>query len=71
MLLMRLERLFVEVLVDGWARWNERLVREIKAVQAKDGSVSWPQGGISPMVDTALTMLSLAVNYKFLPIYER
>jgi len=57
--------------VDGWARWNERLVREVKAVQAKDGSVSWPQGGISPMVDTALTMLSLAVNYKFLPIYER
>ena len=33
-------------------------------MQAKDG-------GFSGSVDTSLMLWSLAVNYKFLPVYER
>ncbi len=58
--------------VDTWVRWNDGLIKEIKASQAKDGSIMWPGGtGFGPAVETSLTLLSLALNYRFLPIYER
>ncbi len=58
--------------VDTWVRWNDGLIKEIKASQAKDGSIVWPGGaGFGPAVETSLTLLSLALNYRFLPIYER
>ena len=58
--------------VDTWVRWNDGLIKEIKASQAKDGSVVWAGGaGFGPAVETSLTLLSLALNYRFLPIYER
>jgi hypothetical protein len=48
-------------------------VRELKAMQSKDGSFSGfaGRGGSGGTVDTSLALLSLAVNYKFLPVYER
>jgi hypothetical protein len=59
--------------VTTWEQWNAGLVRELKALQSKDGSFSGftGRGGSGGTVDTSLALLSLAVNYKFLPVYER
>jgi len=60
--------------VTAWEQWNAGLVREMKAMQGKDGSFSGfagRGGGFGGTVDTSLALLSLAVNYKFLPVYER
>jgi hypothetical protein len=60
--------------VAAWEQWNAGLVKEMKAMQGKDGSFSGfagRGGGFGGTVDTSLALLSLAVNYKFLPVYER
>ncbi len=60
--------------VEAWERWNDGLVQELKKLQGKDGGFSGfagRGGGFGGTVDTSLALLSLAVNYKFLPIYER
>jgi hypothetical protein len=54
--------------VQVWEKWNAGLVKTLKAMQAKDGSFSMSYGA---EVDTPLSLLALAVNYKFLPVYER
>jgi len=54
--------------VQAWEKWNAGLVKNLKASQAKDGSFTMSYGA---EVDTPLTLLALAVNYKFLPVYER
>ena len=43
-------------------------MKTLKAAQAKDGSFQMSYGR---EVDTPLTLLALAVNFKFLPVYER
>lgn len=60
--------------VAAWEKWNAGLVRELKTMQAKDGSFAGfasRGGGFGGTVDTSLALLSLAVNYKMLPVYER
>jgi hypothetical protein len=60
--------------VEAWEAWNAGLVQELKKMQGKDGSFTGfagRGGGFGGTVDTSLALLSLAVNYKFLPIYER
>ena len=60
--------------VEAWEKWNVGLVRELKAMQGKDGSFAGfanRGGSFGGTVDTSLALLSLAVNFKFLPIYER
>ena len=60
--------------VAAWEQWNAGLIKEMKAMQGKDGSFSGfagRGGGFGGTVDTSLALLSLAVNYKFLPVYER
>jgi hypothetical protein len=54
--------------VAAWEKWNAALVKVLKSQQAKDGSFAMTYGA---EVDTPLTLLALAVNYKFLPVYER
>lgn len=54
--------------VDAWERWNDQLIRELKADQQEDGSFS---GSLGKPVDTALGLLAMALNFRFLPIYER
>ena len=54
--------------VDAWERWNKQLVRELKASQQDDGSF---RGDFGTVVDTSLSLLALALNFRFLPIYER
>ncbi len=54
--------------LDSWEKWNKRLVRQLGAAQQPDGSI---RGRFNPAISTSLSLLSLAVNYRFLPIYER
>jgi hypothetical protein len=54
--------------VAAWEKWNKLLVRQLKQLQAADGSFRGPLGG---SVTTSLSLLALAVNFRFLPIYER
>jgi hypothetical protein len=54
--------------VQAWEKWNNLLVKQLKAAQATDGSI---QSQFGPTVGTSLSLLALALNYRFLPIYER
>jgi len=54
--------------VAAWDKWNKLLTRQLKASQLQDGSF---RSQFGPIVGTSLSMLALALNYKFLPIYER
>jgi hypothetical protein len=54
--------------VTAWEKWNKLLVRQLKQAQAADGSF---RGQLGSSVSTSLSLLALAVNFRFLPIYER
>lgn len=49
----------------AWQKWNLAKVRELREAQQEDGSFA---GGA---YHTGMALLALAVNYRFLPIYER
>lgn len=51
-----------------WEKWNKLLVRQLKQQQQPDGSF---KGDFGPHVATSFSLLALALNYRFLPIYER
>ncbi len=51
-----------------WREWNDRNIRYLATIQSPDGS--WP-GNKGESFNTAGALLSLAVNYRFLPIYEK
>ncbi len=52
----------------AWQTWNEKQVRHLAELQNDDGS--WDQG-LGPATCTVLGLLSIALNYRYLPIYER
>ncbi|MCC7084097.1 MAG: terpene cyclase/mutase family protein [Pirellulales bacterium] len=52
----------------AWEKWNQLLVRQLKQMQQTDGSI---QGDFGKSIGTAMSLLALALNYRFLPIYER
>ena len=52
----------------AWEKWNKLLIRQLKAAQQPDGSI---RGQFGPAVGTSMSLLALALNYRFLPIYER
>ncbi len=54
--------------MEAWEKWNKMLVEKLKASQHEDGSF---RGNFGIPVATSLNLLSLALNYRFLPIYER
>ncbi|MCA9126999.1 MAG: squalene--hopene cyclase [Planctomycetales bacterium] len=54
--------------VDAWEKWNRSTIRTLKAAQNGDGSFN---GQFGKPTSTSLNLLSLALNYRFLPIYER
>jgi hypothetical protein len=54
--------------VVAWEKWNRLLVRQLKQTQQADGSF---RGQLGNSVGTSLSLLALAVNFRFLPIYER
>ncbi len=51
-----------------WKEWNARNIRYLATIQASDGSFLGNQG---QSFSTAGALLSLALNYRFLPIYEK
>lgn len=51
-----------------WQEWNTRNIRYLATIQAADGSFPGNQG---PSFSTAGALLSLALNYRYLPIYEK
>jgi hypothetical protein len=54
--------------VEAWEKWNKLLMRQLKSTQLPDGSF---RSQFGTTVGTSLNLLSLALNYRFLPIYER
>jgi hypothetical protein len=54
--------------LEAWEKWNRLLVRQLKQAQQADGSI---QGDFGKTTGTAMSLLALALNYRFLPIYER
>lgn len=54
--------------VPAWEKWNKLLIRQLKQTQQPDGSF---RGQFGPGFSTSTSLLALALNYRFLPIYER
>ncbi|MEN9360732.1 MAG: hypothetical protein RL095_2267 [Verrucomicrobiota bacterium] len=52
----------------AWKEWNLKHIDTIRQQQAADGSWTSPEG--APFA-TATSLLSVALNYRYLPIYER
>jgi hypothetical protein len=52
----------------AWQEWNARNIRYLATIQGADGSFPGNQG---PSFNTAGALLSLALNYRYLPIYEK
>lgn len=53
---------------ESWVQWNELTIRRMRRLQKEDGSFESKHGSAYA---TAMACLSLALNYRFLPIYER
>jgi hypothetical protein len=53
---------------DAWNKWNQKTIRQLKEWQGSDGSFQSSHG---PAYGTAMSLLAMALNYRFLPIYER
>ncbi len=51
-----------------WEQWNATNVRYMSTIQSADGSFPGNRGA---SFNTAGALLSLALNYRYLPIYER
>ncbi|BCX49731.1 squalene-hopene cyclase [Haloferula helveola] len=52
----------------AWNEWNSKNLRYLSTLQRPDGS--WP-GNKGESFNTAGALLSLALNYRYLPIYEK
>lgn len=53
---------------DTWNEWNSRNIRYLATIQSPDGSFPGNQG---QSFSTGGALLSLALNYRYLPIYEK
>jgi hypothetical protein len=51
-----------------WQNWNRENIRSLRATQNPEGG--W-EGQFGATYATSLSLLSLALNYRYLPIYER
>src|SRR4029079_8963313 len=54
--------------VEAWEKWNRQVIREFKQSQQNDGGST---GQYGRSFATSMSLLALALNYRFLPIYER
>ena len=52
----------------GQSEWNEKNLRYLSTIQRADGSWPGPKG---EAFNTSSSLLSLALNYRFLPNYEK
>lgn len=53
---------------EGWKRWKQENNQLIRSMQRADGSIVATYGAA---YGTSMSLLSLALEYRFLPIYER
>jgi len=53
---------------DAWQNWNRDNIHALRATQTAEGG--W-EGQFGSTYGTSLSLLSLALNYRYLPIYER
>lgn len=53
---------------QSWANWNKLNIKFLKALQKPNGAIS---GNYGEAFSTSASLLSLALNYRFLPIYEK
>ncbi len=51
-----------------WQAWNKKNIVTLRVAQSPDGNFG---GQYGPTFGTATSLLSLALNYRYLPIYER
>jgi len=53
---------------ESWDRWNRKMASMLADQQSDEGHFS---GSYGEAYGTAMSLLTLALNYRFLPIYER
>lgn len=53
---------------EAWNEWNQKNIRYMATIQNSDGSFP---GNHGTAFSTAGALLSIALNYRFLPIYEK
>lgn len=53
---------------EAWREWNARNIRYLGTIQNREGAFPGNQGA---SFNTAGALLSLALNYRYLPIYEK
>ena len=53
---------------ESWNKWNLKTARQLKDLQSDDGSF---QSQMGSGYGTSMSLLAMALNYRFLPIYER
>jgi hypothetical protein len=54
---------------ESWEKWNRNTIQEMRNLQTDDGQIGNSDHG--PAYSTSMSLLALALNYRFLPIYER
>ena len=54
--------------VSAWQTWNRQNLKTLAATQSNEGAWEGPFGST---FSTSASLLSLALNYRYLPIYER
>ncbi len=54
--------------IQAWEQWNRRLIQQLRSLQDEEGKFRGQLGGAN---DTSMSLLALALNFRFLPIYER
>ncbi|MDA1229841.1 MAG: squalene--hopene cyclase [Planctomycetota bacterium] len=53
---------------ESWNKWNLKTARQLRDLQSDDGSF---QSQMGAGYGTSMSLLAMALNYRFLPIYER
>lgn len=53
----------------AWQQWNRNTIRLLRNFQADNGAIG--NSGHGKAYSTSMSLLALALNYRFLPIYER
>lgn len=55
-----------------WRQWNQSITPMLVSMQQSDGSWGGSRGGMGDTaLDSAFALLSMEINYNFLPIYQR
>ena len=54
---------------EAWEKWNAETIDHLASNQRDDGSFDFQSHGVA--YSTSMSLLALALNYRFLPVYER